>query len=338
MRKAFLPSPPEAPAAAPQPGVLPTDDAVLARGHRDAGTYVLPAPDAGRKRRACSIVNADRKMIRYRSIRPHHGRHSGLAPRPDGTRGPLHRQPGEAPPQVYPGARRGGLQRPCAVDADRCRGLGTPRRRSCDRGHRRLIAAAKNDPEHGVYYVFPFLAGTRPSEQLACYAGSFGTRSTSSNLIRIRRIQERDGSLTEMTKTEAGTREMPMGATLREILLAWRVRCPRQGRTAPRLPWSRPAPAWPKPRASAAVGRCSTRTSASATGSRYLKARPAVCDAALGAAYLHLDAAGGGHRGRLGGEARRPRQSVVTLGHYTQAVRGGEGAVAALEAAYQAVP
>ena len=48
------------------------------------------------------------------------------------------------------------------------------------------------------------------------------------NVIRIRRIQERDGSLTEMTKTEAGTRVIPMSPTLREMLLAWRVRCPRQ--------------------------------------------------------------------------------------------------------------
>lgn len=30
------------------------------------------------------------------------------------------------------------------------------------------------------------------------------------NVIHIRRIQERDGSLTEMTKTEAGTRDIPI--------------------------------------------------------------------------------------------------------------------------------
>ena len=30
----------------------------------------------------------------------------------------------------------------------------------------RLIEAARTDPERGVYYAFPFLAGTRPSEQL----------------------------------------------------------------------------------------------------------------------------------------------------------------------------
>ena len=29
-----------------------------------------------------------------------------------------------------------------------------------------LIVGARRDPEHGVYYAFPFLAGTRPSEQL----------------------------------------------------------------------------------------------------------------------------------------------------------------------------
>jgi integrase len=32
---------------------------------------------------------------------------------------------------------------------------------------RRLIAAARQDRDKGIYYAFPFLAGTRPSEQLA---------------------------------------------------------------------------------------------------------------------------------------------------------------------------
>ena len=29
-----------------------------------------------------------------------------------------------------------------------------------------ILEAARHDPEHGIYYAFPFLAGTRPSEQL----------------------------------------------------------------------------------------------------------------------------------------------------------------------------
>ena len=62
------------------------------------------------------------------------------------------------------------------------------------------------------------------------------------NVIRIRRIQERDGSLTEMTKTEAGTREIPMSAdAARDVARVARpLPAERQG-AASRL--SRPRPA-----------------------------------------------------------------------------------------------
>ncbi|MCB1486310.1 MAG: tyrosine-type recombinase/integrase [Bauldia sp.] len=88
----------------------------------------------------------------------------------------------------------------------------------------RIISAAQSDLQRGIYYAFPFLAGTHPSEQpgLLWEDVDFDV-----NVIRIRRIQERDGLLTDMTKTEAGTRELPIGPTLRAMLLAWRVRCPR---------------------------------------------------------------------------------------------------------------
>ncbi len=90
----------------------------------------------------------------------------------------------------------------------------------------RIIEAARADPEHGVYYAFPFLAGTRPSEQLGLL---WEDVDFDANVIRIRRIQERDGSITPMTKTEAGTREVPMGPTLRGMLMEWR-RSPPVGR------------------------------------------------------------------------------------------------------------
>jgi integrase len=129
----------------------------------------------------------------------------------------------------------------------------------------KIIAAAKQDAEHGVYYAFPFLAGTRPSEQLGLLWSEI---DFTKNVIRIRRIQERDGSLTEMTKTEAGTRDIPMGASLREMLLEWRVRCPRKGKELHRVfPGPGRLQEWPKPRIGAA-GRCSTRTSESGTGRR----------------------------------------------------------------------
>lgn len=68
----------------------------------------------------------------------------------------------------------------------------------------KLITAAREDAEHGIFVAFPFLAGTRPSEQLGLLWSEVDFER---NVIHIRRIQERDGSLTEMTKTEAGTRD-----------------------------------------------------------------------------------------------------------------------------------
>jgi integrase len=110
----------------------------------------------------------------------------------------------------------------------------------------KLIAAAREDAEHGIYYAFPFLAGTRPSEQLGLLWSEVDFER---NVIRIRRIQERDGSLTEMTKTEAGTRDIPMSAVLREMLLAWRVRCPRAGKELHRVfPGPGRLQEWPKHR------------------------------------------------------------------------------------------
>lgn len=110
----------------------------------------------------------------------------------------------------------------------------------------KLIAAAKDDPEHGIYYAFPFLAGTRPSEQLGLL---WSEVDFDRNVIRIRRIQERDGTLTEMTKTEAGMRDIPMSAVLREMLLAWRIRCPRKGKELHRVfPGPGRLQEWPKPR------------------------------------------------------------------------------------------
>jgi len=109
-----------------------------------------------------------------------------------------------------------------------------------------LVAAAQADPEHGLYYAFPFLAGTRPSEQLGLL---WSEVDFDRNALTIRRIQELDGSLTEMTKTEAGTREIPMGAILRAMLLEWRVRCPRKGKELYRVfPGPGRLQPWPKPR------------------------------------------------------------------------------------------
>jgi integrase len=110
-----------------------------------------------------------------------------------------------------------------------------------------VITAARDDLEHGVYYAAPFLMGTRPSEQLGLLWDAVDFEA---NVIRIERIQLRYGALSEMTKTAAGRRAVPMSPMLREMLLGWRVRCPRKDgelhRVFPALGHPR---AWPLPRA-----------------------------------------------------------------------------------------
>jgi integrase len=86
-----------------------------------------------------------------------------------------------------------------------------------------LIRAAIQDEEKGVYYAFPFLTGVRPSEQLAI---QWEDIDLTTETIHIRRVRERDGSTTEVTKTEAGTRSIPLSPVLGAILRRWQPRCP----------------------------------------------------------------------------------------------------------------
>ena len=67
-----------------------------------------------------------------------------------------------------------------------------------------LLKAAVQDDRKGIYYAFPFLTGVRPSEQLALL---WQDVDFASGIIRIRRMQERDGSMSELTKTAAGRRK-----------------------------------------------------------------------------------------------------------------------------------
>lgn len=196
----------------------------------------------------------------------------------------------------------------------------------------KLIAAAKEDPEHGLYYAFPFLAGTRPSEQL----GLLWTEvDFDKYVIRIRRIQERDGSLTEMTKTEAGTRDIPMSATLREMLLAWRVLCPRKGKELHRVfPGPGRLQEWPKRR----VGGGGPLLYQNFRRRYWTPAferldLPYVTPHSARHSFISTLQALGievGLVAQIAGHAN----PTVTLGHYTQAVRDGSGALAALDTAY----
>jgi integrase len=195
-----------------------------------------------------------------------------------------------------------------------------------------LLAAARADLEKGVYYAFPFLTGTRPSEQLALHWEDVDFEA---NLIRIRRMQEKSGEIFEMTKTEAGTREIPMMPMLRAMLLDWRVRCPRKDGELQRV---FPSPgvlrAWPQPRLGGGGPLIYNNFRA-----RYwvpaLKALglPYVTPHSARHSFISTLQAQGIEVGLVAKLAGH-KNAVVTLSHYTQAMRGGDAAIEALERAY----
>src|SRR4029077_17960610 len=86
----------------------------------------------------------------------------------------------------------------------------------------RLLDASIQDPR-GIYYAFPFLTGVRPSEQLALLWEDVDLLR---GVIQIRRTQEPNGSVVELTKTAASAREIPISALLRTMLGKWRALCP----------------------------------------------------------------------------------------------------------------
>lgn len=195
-----------------------------------------------------------------------------------------------------------------------------------------LLRAAQQDRERGIYYAFPFLAGTRPSEQLGLL---WEDVDFDADLIRVRRIQERDGSITNMTKSEAGTREVPMAPLLREMLLQWRVACPRlRGelhRVFPGLGRKQP---WPKPRSGGGGPLLYQNFRVRIWRPVFDKlGLPYVTPHSARHCFISTLQAQGVEVGlvaKLAGHAN----AVVTLGHYTQAVRGGQDAMRALEAAF----
>jgi integrase len=198
----------------------------------------------------------------------------------------------------------------------------------------RLLKAALGDQLKGIYYAFPFLTGVRPSEQLALLWEDvdFGA-----GVVRIERMQEQDGSVTEFTKTAAGTREVPMSSLLRTMLDRWHVTCPRVSgglqRVFPRLGRLPASPGQP-------LTGGGTLSYANFRKSYW---QPAF--AVLGLPYVTphsarhtfistLQAQGIeiGLVAKLAGHAN----AAVTLNHYTQAVRGASPAIEALQRAYEA--
>jgi integrase len=197
-----------------------------------------------------------------------------------------------------------------------------------------LLRSAREDRERGVYVVFPFLAGTRPSEQLGLLWEDVDFEA---NVIHIRRMQERDGSLTNLTKTVAGTRDIPMSSLLRSMLLEWRVACPRRvGELHRVFPGPGRLQPWPLPRIGGGgpllYWNFRKRFWASTLKRLGL---PAVTPHSARHSFISTLQAQGievGLVAKLAGHS----SAMVTLGHYTQAVRGAESAVEALERAFTA--
>jgi integrase len=198
----------------------------------------------------------------------------------------------------------------------------------------KLLAAARGDHDNDIYAAFPFLAGTRPSEQLGLLWDDVDFEA---NVVRIGRIQLRDGSLSDFTKTAAGVRSIPMSPLLRGMLLAWRVRCPRKDgelhRVFPALGNLR---AWPLPRANGGgpliYGNFRTRIWAPVLNWLGL---PQVTPHSARHSFISVLQAQGIEVGLVAKLAGH-KNAVVTLSHYTHAMRGGEDAVRALDRAYAA--
>ena len=196
----------------------------------------------------------------------------------------------------------------------------------------KVLTAAKLDKERGVYYAAPFFMGTRPSEQLGLLWDAVDFEA---NLIRICRIQLKDGSLSEMTKTSAGMREIPMSAELREMLLAWRIRCPRSDGKLHRVFPTRGTPqAWPLPRLGGGGPLIYNNFRARIWAPTFKRlGLPAVTPHSARHAFISVLQAQGIEVGLVAKLAGH-KNATITLQHYTHAMRGGEEAVKQLDKAY----
>jgi integrase len=197
-----------------------------------------------------------------------------------------------------------------------------------------LLAAAQHDPEKGVYYAAPFLMGTRPSEQLGLHWEDVDFER---NVIRIRRSQRPNGVLSEMTKTEAGLREIPMAAMLRQMLVEWKLRCPRKDgeleRVFPAL-GRRDALLRRRVGGGGALLYANFHTRIWAPTLKRL-GLPLVKPHSARHAFISTLQAEGVEVGLVAKLAGH-KNAVVTLSHYTHAMRGGDEAVQRLDKAFGA--
>jgi integrase len=192
-----------------------------------------------------------------------------------------------------------------------------------------LLHGAAKDVHKGIYYVFPFLTGVRPSEQLAL---QWRDVHLELGTIHIRRMVEQDGRLCEFTKTAAGMREIPLSPVLSEMLRRWQSWCPSShnplGHVFPCLGRS----GWASKKRGSQLSYVNFlnnywRPGLLALGLPYVTPHSArhVFISTLQAQGVEV-----GLVAKLAGHAN----PTVTLSHYTQAVRGGESAVRLLDMAY----
>ena len=195
-----------------------------------------------------------------------------------------------------------------------------------------VIAAAKADPERGIYIATLFLTGLRIGEMLGLLWRDIDFER---NEIHVRRVQENDGATFDATKTEAGMRTIPMGATLRDMFLKWRELCPRQdGELVRVFPTRGKRQPWPKPRKGGGGPLLYSNYRAQYWRPFLRKlGLPAVTPHSARHSFVSVLQAEGievGLVAKLAGHSN----PAVTLGIYTQAMRGGDAAAEALEKAY----
>ena len=201
---------------------------------------------------------------------------------------------------------------------------------------RQLIAAAKDDPEHGVYYAFPFLAGTRPSEQLGLLWSEVDfdeQRHSHSPHPGTRRLADRDD---QDGSRNAGHSDEPDAA--RDVARVARPLSAEGQGAASRL--SRPGrlQEWPKPRIGGGGPLLYQNFRKRYWQPAFKRLElPYVTPHSARHSFISTLQAEGievGLVAQIAGHAN----PTVTLGHYTQAVRDGSVAIAALERAYAAQP
>jgi integrase len=186
-----------------------------------------------------------------------------------------------------------------------------------------LLRGAMNDGKRGIYYAFPFLTGVRSSEMLALLWDDVDLEK---GVISIRRMQENDGSISSFGKTPASSRTIPISSLLRSLLVRWLATCPRKA--------DEPARVFPAlgTKLGGALSYANFRTGYWAPALAEL-ALPYVTPHSARHSFISTLQAKGVEVGlvaKLAGHAN----ALVTISHYTHAMRGGEEALKELEDAY----